>query len=234
MTDKPTDFDDYFQTVYSFSNDFSEKEYKSAAAVYEHNYGKFLQDKKATILDLGCGCGHFLYFLKHAGYENFSAIDISKSQVDYCKDKIDKRVECVDGFKHLEENKAFYDVIVLNDVLEHIPKDKIAFFAGLIFASLRVGGRVLVTTPNLGNPYSVACRYCDITHTIGLTEKSFRQLFLGAGFVEVDSYPCFIPGLANNIVRNILLWFLRKKMFYQGISASKVLTHNLIGVAKKR
>lgn len=230
---KNNEFKDYFQTVYRFSNIFSEKEYLSSSRVYEKNYGRFLLNKKAKILDIGCGAGHFLYFLKSRGYDDISAIDISESQVEYCKDKIDNRVICVDAFEHLKKYRDTYDVLVLNDVLEHIPKDRLKDFVALLNSSLKIGGMVLVTTPNLGNPFSVACRYCDITHTLGLTEKSFRQLFLCAGFAEANSFPCHIQGLLSYVRRGVILWFLRKVMFYQGISASRVMTHNLIGVARK-
>jgi len=35
------------------------------------------REKGAPVLDLGCGCGEFLYFLHREGYTNLHGVDVS-------------------------------------------------------------------------------------------------------------------------------------------------------------
>ena len=39
-------------------------------------------DQTLEIVDLGCGHGVYVYFLKKAGYKNVSGVDISQEQVE--------------------------------------------------------------------------------------------------------------------------------------------------------
>ena len=40
------------------------------------------EDKKAKIIDLGCGNGGFVYWLQQIGYQNAEGIDISAEQIE--------------------------------------------------------------------------------------------------------------------------------------------------------
>ena len=45
--------------------------------IFNANYLKFLPvDKTARILDIGCGIGHFLAYVKSKNYNNFLGVDI--------------------------------------------------------------------------------------------------------------------------------------------------------------
>lgn len=51
------------------------------------NHLKHLPNEKDTrILDLGCGMGHFLYFLKANGYNNYLGIDFCDENIKFCRD----------------------------------------------------------------------------------------------------------------------------------------------------
>lgn len=56
-------FDDYFDSVSSRSNLLTPEEYENTFISYHAHYGNFLPaDKRALILDIGCGTGHFYTF----------------------------------------------------------------------------------------------------------------------------------------------------------------------------
>lgn len=183
MTEKNKIFDKYLSSIFVTENTFSKKEYDEHFEFYNINYGKFLpENKNANILDIGCGAGHFLYFLKKKGYKNILGIDISPEQVAFCKEKnISEEIELADAFEFLKNKINYYDAIISNDVIEHIPKDKIIDFLILINNALKSKGLFFARTPNLGHPLAIYSRYKDFTHEIGFTDKSLYQVLWVAG-----------------------------------------------------
>ena len=234
MTDKNRLFEEYFDSVFKQSNVFSKAEYADHSRRYCLLYEKFLpQDKNAAILDVGCGGGHFLYFLKSRNYLNISGIDISAQQAEFCRRAVDVPVTQADAVEFLKDKPNKYDLIAAHDVLEHVPKEKVIIFLEVIYAALKPGGRLFVKTPNMGNPCAGPLRYADFTHEIGLTEKSLHQILWIAGFRDIVILPMPDCGLLNKITAGVLRFCLRKFMWYQGMVAPRVMTPVLAGVVKK-
>src|SRR5712692_4230817 len=101
--------------------------FESYARHYVSSYLPLLpQDKNAHILDVGCGLGFFLYFLKRQGYVNHKGIDIGQEQIDFCSREVTEHVEIVpDTRSYLVLHPSTYDAIVINDVLEHLDDDEL-------------------------------------------------------------------------------------------------------------
>ncbi len=223
-------FDNYFDAIFKYSNDFSEKEFRQHFKSYDLNYGPFLPaDKNANILDAGSGAGHFLYFLEKKGYKNFFGIDISRQQVDFCKQNVSNRVDKADIFEFLSGKPGFYNAIIMNDLLEHVPKDNIIKLLSLVNNALTPTGKIIIKTPNMGNPFALALRYNDFTHNIGFTEKSLRQVLWMAGFRKMDIFPVRENGLVALVIQLVI----RKLSWYQGFTCPKILSSVIIGVGEK-
>ncbi|UCG55028.1 MAG: class I SAM-dependent methyltransferase [Dehalococcoidia bacterium] len=164
--------------------------YESAAILYHQIYCNLLpRDKQAKVLDIGCGGGHFLYYLHREGYTNFLGIDISPYIVNFVKNNICERIEQADIFQFLKTKKNEYDIIVGNELVEHIPKGQIINMLELIHSALKSGGRVILKTPNMGAPFAIYARYLDFTHSIGFTEYSLAEILTVAGFQQVAIFP---------------------------------------------
>lgn len=163
-------------------------DYDRSANAYTLNYDDLIgRDRNIKIVDIGCGMGHFLYYLKKKGYENFSGVDIGKEQIAYCRTNITQRVEWVsDIYEFLNIKKDYYDVIALNDVVEHFKKDEVFRLLGLILASLKPGGRLILKTPNMGNILGTSSFYIDFTHEVGFSEISILQILKAAGFKKAE------------------------------------------------
>ena len=229
--------DNYFSSYFKDVNDLSEKGFDKSAKFYSWIYKNFLpEDKNLKILDLGCGTGQFLYFLKKAGYKNYYGVDGSKEQIEFCKKRATESVEVSDAFKFLETKKEKFDVIVANDFLEHIQKQKLFEILGLIYDSLKSGGTLLV--PNMSNPFSLMDRYQDITHETGFTELSLLAVLEMSGFADVEirgaSYPTtsfvtVVGRLGAIIIYNVLRLLFR----IQGHRSPKFLDANIIAKAIK-
>lgn len=233
-------FDEYFSSIFSHSNVFSRKEFENASLHFELNYENLMPPlKEAKILDIGCGTGHFLYYLEKKGYLNYLGIDISRQQISFCKKNVSKHVKIADAFKFLKDKEDIYDVVVANDLLEHIPKDEIIKFLELVHKTLKQDGLFLIKTPNLGNPFTIYLRYKDFTHEAGFTDKSLYQVLWIAGFrnIQILPYRRYYDHKIKLVIElklTKIIWFIMTKLFQmQGFVAPEILTPLLLGVAKK-
>lgn len=239
MEDRKKLFEEYFDSIYSLSNILIPEEYEENAREFDFQYRNFLPSKKDTlILDIGCGTGHFLYYLKKNGYTNFWGIDLSQGQIEFCKNNITPNVELADAFEFLTNKINVYGVISANDVVEHISKEMVITFLELVYQSLRPGGVLFLRLPNMSNPFALDSRYRDFTHECGFTEKSIYQVLYVAGFRDIHIYPSQIR---RKSVKSYLSWMLvslmhavlKKLFWHQGFTAPAILSSRLIVIAKK-
>lgn len=236
-------YKDYLGSIFNTGRnvDNIEKEYKDHFLYFKKNYSRFLpSDKNAKILDAGCGLGHFLSFLKKLGYSNASGIDLSEELVDFCKQK-GFNAEASDFFDYLKKNKNTFDVIVINDVIEHLFKEEIVDLLDLMNESLKKGGCVIIKTPNMANPITAASSiYIDFTHETAFTETSMKEILSVTNFKNIvvigtDIYVFFYNPI-NYLAK--FFAFLSSKYFYllywlYGRKSLKIFEKDLLAVAYK-
>src|SRR3954468_15453789 len=80
-------------------------------------------DRKAPILDVGCGRGYVIQDLQELGYTNVSGIDQDAGQVEFARANGLPVTHATHTETFLAENRAMYATILLMDVLEHVPHD---------------------------------------------------------------------------------------------------------------
>ncbi len=217
----------------------SENGFKKSARIYLSYYGDVLpKEKNVLILDIGCGTGQFLYFLDEQGYSNYYGIDASEEQIDFCRKNVTKKVGLADIFEYLKDKKETFDVVSANDVIEHIPKQRLVETLALIHGALRKDGVFLMKVPNMSNPFNLLNRYMDITHEIGFTEYSICEVLDGVGFSSVAirnaSYPVVsLKSLLRRISEVSVHAALKFLYLAQGNIMPKVLSTNVIAIAKK-
>lgn len=210
---------------------------------FKWNYDRFFVDlpKDAKILDFGCGIGQFLFYLKKEGFKNITGIDISKSQIDIARQlqpDIDFRY-FLDTVEFLRKNKNTYNIIVINDVIEHFDKKEIISFLKVIFQSLKFEGIVIIKTINSAYPLSNAARYLDFTHTVSFHEKSLTQLLRHVGFTDIFCYQEEI-GIYNmlfaikKILVNIARLMVKIVIYLTESDWPRVISVNLIASGVKR
>jgi 2-polyprenyl-3-methyl-5-hydroxy-6-metoxy-1,4-benzoquinol methylase len=222
----------YNKYHFSGMNKLDKKEFENATNYFDTIYSNILpSDKNAKILDIGCGAGHFIYFLEKKGYKNYIGVDISSDQIEFVKKNISKKVELADAFNFLNGVKNEYDVIIGNDFIEHIKKERILLIMDLIFQALKPEGTVILKTPNMAAPFASISRYTDLTHEIGFTEKSLSQLLNVSGLKNVKIYPS-----AKNGIRQFLFVKFMKVIFFicgRVRRNSNIFTTNLIATGTK-
>ncbi|ADB40912.1 class I SAM-dependent methyltransferase [Spirosoma linguale] len=144
-------------------------------AIYDYviNY-KIASDPK--ILEVGCGLGYLTYSLVKSGY-NVKGVDISKEAVQEATRRYGKYYEYADIYEYSKTSNEKFDIIILTEVIEHIP-DPVGFIAALKDL-LSVSGRILVTTPNKDKIISKEM-YWDTelppVHLWWLSKKSFQSM----------------------------------------------------------
>lgn len=167
----------------------SSEAYDQASRFLRRRYGRWLpQDKGAAILDVGCGHGKTLYWLRQEGYRNLNGIDISPEQVELAR-RVLPEVQQGDFFGLLEGRQNSYDLVIALDVIEHFRKEEALRLTQLVFDALRPGGRFLVQTVNGSSPFAGHQRYHDLTHETAFTTHSLESLLRLCGFKRVDFAP---------------------------------------------
>ena len=144
------------------------------------------------ILEIGSGFGYAINLLLDMGYNNVFASDISKDLIDFIQKKFSARLKGAfwcDGNDILFTNPETFDLVILYDVIEHIPFEKLELFISNLHNSLRGGGKVIVRTPNMALPLSGFSRYIDFTHNTGFTEFSLHQVMTACEFSSVTVIP---------------------------------------------
>jgi len=209
------------------------------ASQYEINYARHLPENRGTtFLDVGCGAGNYLGWLRGKGYDRLFGVDLSEVAVRHCRERGFDGVERVqDLVVYLDARRAAYDVISMNDVIEHFSHEELLPTLEAILRALRPGGSLLVKTLNMGNIGGLYMRYNDFTHRLGFTETSVKQALLAAGFHRVDVLPYGVPttsargrvwsavgGLWRRVFGTLLLLDV-------GIDRPRVLSKTLLAVA---
>jgi ubiquinone/menaquinone biosynthesis C-methylase UbiE len=128
------------QQIGSEQDPFTEERYRQ---FYRH----FPRNVK-TVLDIGCNTGRGGKILK-----NFNP-NLVLYGMDVVKDRLDRLPPNVyEGGVHgystkIPKDDGIYDVVVAGEFIEHIYYADVDQTLGEIFRVLKVGGRMLLTTPN--------------------------------------------------------------------------------------
>jgi 2-polyprenyl-3-methyl-5-hydroxy-6-metoxy-1,4-benzoquinol methylase len=171
----------------------------------------FPVDRKAAILDLGCGHGAFIHFIREAGYINVVGVDRSPDQVAQAKRLGIDGVREGDLMEMLQTlPDASQDVVIAFDVVEHFTKEELLPFADEVHRVLRGHGRWIIHTANGESPFAGRIRYADFTHEVAFTRTSISQLLLSSGFAQVicqEDEP--VPHGLRSVVRWVLWRMIR-------------------------
>jgi len=164
---------------------------EAAAARWGRNYEAYLrswlpQGKDAAILDVACGGGYLLHFLKSKGYANLSGIDISREQVGLARQVCDQVIEG-DVLDYLSYTSERYDLIIGLDIVEHFGKNEVIPFLEGCCRSLNLNGRIILQTPNANSPWGAMYRYGDFSHEVIYNSKVLSHLLKIAGFGEMEA-----------------------------------------------
>lgn len=153
---------------------------------------KFKIPKKAKILDVGNNYGSLIFNLYKAGYKNVYGIDTNNESIKNGKKtykEISKRMNFYDG-KKIPFASNFFDVVLMFDVIEHIPNVK-DFLKEEVYNVLKKNGIFIFQTPNklINIPWEIINQksftkwkgyHCSLQ-----TKTSLRKILEQSGFQKI-------------------------------------------------
>ncbi|MHC4243404.1 MAG: class I SAM-dependent methyltransferase [Planctomycetota bacterium] len=175
---------DYRSRIYDkYASRFQDapEQFDSAAAdhwgrAYESYLKGWLPKQKDTaILEVGCGGGKLLHFLKIRKYSNFTGIDISPEQILLAQ-QVTNRVVQADAIEFLKDINNKYDLIIGLDIIEHLYKYEVVDFLTNCHKALKPDGRIILQTPNAQSPFAPSILYGDFTHEICFTPNGLQHV----------------------------------------------------------
>lgn len=138
--------------------DYSLAEYGWAQRDYER-YKDILPLKDKVVLDAGCGLGGRTAYYSEKGAKSIIGIDMDENHIKYAKEfadfkKIHNTTFLVANFIDIPLESNQFDVIILNDVLEHIRIDYIERALPELRRVLKPGGKLFLEFPPWTSPFA--------------------------------------------------------------------------------
>lgn len=163
----------------------------TATAAAAEGYAAYIdwlpRRRDARVLDFGCGGGEFLAYLASCGYTNIEGMDVSAEQVRRSLERGLARISHEQNAEaFLEAHPSRFDCVTMNDVLEHLEKERCIPTLRAIGDALTPDGCLVVKVPNLSSAFGPVARYLDFTHELGFTEHSLEQVLRAAGYRTID------------------------------------------------
>lgn len=138
------------------------------------------------ILDIGCGFGGFLKGAAEQGWKHPEGIEIAPVAAEYTSKFFPVKMK---PFEEIQYNDYSFDVIRLNNVIEHLPSPKSLILSA--YNNLRSGGLLVISTPNFGSLSVTLCRekwqyIGGDDHIYLFAPKTISQMLGANGFKVVN------------------------------------------------
>jgi 2-polyprenyl-3-methyl-5-hydroxy-6-metoxy-1,4-benzoquinol methylase len=175
----------------------------------------FLPEKIDRVLEVGCGTGETLSFIK-SQYKNATTVGIELTEGAAAL-----AVHKVDFIKNIDVEKTNYttglgefDLILLLDVLEHL-RDPWEVLKSLVKNNLSINGTVITSIPNarnhalLFNLFAGSFDYknsgvLDKTHLRFFTKNGMFRMMEDAGLTIIKHKPTNLDGKSRSSLLNTL------------------------------
>ncbi len=177
----------------------------------EYNFlRKYLHDPRSAILEIGPGRGELANLLIRDGFTNYTAVEPNQLM----REALARQGLRVKNYliPQLNETDESYDVIVLNDVFEHLNDINAAqIFISEVRRVLRPAGIVYIGCPDYTH-WGIDFYNADFSHNNITTVRRTTQLFMNYGLTYVDH--TFLSGFVRGRMATVLSLLVRSGMFF--------------------
>lgn len=213
------------------------REHRKKIKWYRYFLKKYLpKDKHCKILDIPCGHGNILYFLRENGYKNFQGYDIDENRIKIVKE-LGLPGSIADAREIIKSEKNV-DLIFTLDFIEHLEKHEAFIFLKNCFNALNKNGTLIIRTPVTDSILGPRDLYNDPTHKWAVNSQVLIQILRQIGFREnilKDERP--VPYKLVNMFRLFLFYILKTitNIYYKalGFGPFKVWSSSVFLISKK-
>jgi 2-polyprenyl-3-methyl-5-hydroxy-6-metoxy-1,4-benzoquinol methylase len=188
------------------------------------------------VLDLGCGTGFLLNWIRQQPGVIAIGVDGSPTQLEIARRNLpDVEFNCADGLEYLRQHEESFDGIFCTDVLEHVPgTDSCIEWVQAARAALRPGGFFVCRGPNAANLCGNYSRYIDLTHERSFTEKSILQLLEAGGLEDFRVLPIYAGTFTGRFRQLVEKWLHRLAFRICGHGGLTEFSNNVCAVGFRR
>jgi len=229
----------YISTFKKFTGDEDSLNIKSEYELFRERYLSLIKEfpKNTAIIDLGCGTGYMLQFLKREGFQNLNGIDISEQQVNKARNK-GLNADVSNIFDFFNVNKKKFDIVFALDVVEHFYKHELLEFFTGINCLLNENGIIIIHTPNGEGLFPQHIIYGDLTHLTIFNPNSLGQILRLTGFNKIEYYETGPTSKNFNGLIRLMLWKIIKLVvksvrIIETGGSEKIITQDFICIAHK-
>jgi SAM-dependent methyltransferase len=163
--------------LYSRYDEFN-KALREGKNTYTDAYDEFVYDlanrlsaAPVAVLDLGCGSGAKLRTLVSPKMARLVGVDQLVSPTANPVELVKLDILDIDNWP-----SGTFDLIIINDVLEHLTLDEIIKVLAAAGSRIKDNGYIFVKVPNGSSPFGGVYQNGDLTHKTFLGQFSFLQL----------------------------------------------------------
>jgi len=205
---------------------------------YDRRLRKHLPaDRTVACLDVPCGSGNFLYFLRRQAYLDIVGYDTDVRQVELaCALGLPAMQR--DAMEVLADGRRTYGLISSLDFIEHLSRDDALRFVALCHERLAPGGVLVLRTPSADGPFGAHDAWNDLTHQWAMTSGVLEAILEMSGFQRIavlDERPQ--PFNLVNAVRVAVFVVARAialvALFALGLTPPRIWSRSMWGVGYK-
>ena len=185
-----------------------------------------------TVLELGCGTGQFLSYLKHKNVQEFLGIDQDPNLKEFIPKEVANnfKIQNIEEFLREKSWQKHFSKIVLFDVLEHFSYSEGENLLKAIKQLLTDNGKIILKTPNMSSPWGGQYQFGDLTHLAAYTPSSMRQLAIVAGYQVTNIH----PQMSGSPIRRITDPIIHKILSKLLMTPPEIWTANFITILEKQ
>jgi len=166
--------------------------FEKMAVHYDEALGTFLpSDRALPCLDLACGYGNWLYFVRSKGFTNVIGVDTDPAQIQLAR-LLDLPAIHRDASEAMAAGEH-YGMISALDLLEHLDKNDAVRLLQSIFRSLIKTGVLVIRMPCADGFNGAHDAFNDLTHRWAASSNMLRQLLTTVGFTRVEVIDPSLP-----------------------------------------
>jgi len=206
--------------------------------VLDKNLWYLFNDPYKKVLEIWSWPGNFASFLKNKWFKNYTWLDLSKEEIDFCKNLFNSN-----NFKFIHWNifdindkiDHNYDIIFTSHIFEHLSLYEWYNFIWIIKEKLKRWGIWINIMPNADAYFYSYASFCwDITHKRIYNASSFSDLLKLNWFKNIEHRnPIIGSNLLQRLLHKIAIKVFNIILILLSYWTKKYYTSNLITIIKK-